>query len=96
MLQTWHWRSPEFGLNPAEFFNCLEKQENCWSAKDQDIGNVSWSLVTLGLAIKNEALLQALWKRAIETDERELEAVLSRRYAHEGEREWSCRPRSLV
>jgi len=47
---------------------------------------VSWSLVTLGLASKNEALLQALWKRAIETDERELEAVLSSRCAHEGER----------
>ena len=62
----------EIGHNPASFFNCLEKQENCSEfvrrAKDQDIGNVSWSLVTLGLASENEALLRALWRRAVETD----------------------------
>ena len=59
----------EIGFKPASFFNCLEKHadEFVATADEQAIANVSWSLVALGLASKNEALLQALWKRAIET-----------------------------
>jgi len=60
----------EIGHKPASFFNCLEmhSDELVKSANEQQITNVSWSLVTLGIASENEALLQALWKRAIETD----------------------------
>ena len=59
----------ESGHKPALFFNCLEKHadEFVKIATEQAICNVSRSLVTLGLASKNEALLRALWTRAIET-----------------------------
>ena len=70
----------EIGHKPDSFFNCLEKHadEFVKSASEQAIINVSWSLVTLGLASENEALLQTLWKRAIETDASKLprEALL--------------------
>ena len=58
----------ETGNEPVKFFDCLEKRadEFARSATEQAICNTSWSLVTLGLASKNKALLQTLWKRAIE------------------------------
>jgi len=51
------------GHKPVEFFNCLEKRadEFVKSAHEHHIAsiiNVSWSIVTLGLAGENEALLQ--------------------------------------
>ena len=60
----------EIGHKPASFFNCLEKHANEFvkSATEQAIANLCWSLVTLGLASENKALLLALWKPAIETD----------------------------
>jgi len=62
----------EIGHRPIAFFDCLENGENCdrfvKRANVRDINNVSWSLATLGLARSNEKLLQALWRRTIETD----------------------------
>jgi len=50
----------EIGHKPVEFFDCLEKGGEVFveRADYQQITNVSWSLVTLGLARENEALLQ--------------------------------------
>jgi len=57
----------ESGHKPANFFKCLEarKDDFARAANSQEINNVSWSLVTLGLAQDHKPLLRALWARSM-------------------------------
>jgi hypothetical protein len=60
----------KLGFTPSSFFGCLEKSADRFlqSANAQEVCNLSWAVVILDLASRNEALLQSLWKQMIKTD----------------------------